>query len=101
MQREAALYCTLLLLLCSQVAGAQQNGICTCAHVSDFTPGAFVCTNRRDLCSRTLKAFLTDIVSHTAQAGGVIPHQDGILDFGRSATADLCNERQWYTCDEP
>lgn len=60
-----------------------------CACVRAFTPGAFLCANRSDVSSRTFKALLTDIVSHTPGAGAAIPHQDGVLNCRRTATADL------------
>lgn len=48
-----------------------------------------------------LEALLTGVVSHTAQAGAVIPHQGRMLHFRRAAAADLCKRRQHSTCHDP
>jgi hypothetical protein len=39
-------------------------------------------------------------MSHTPLSGAVIPDQDGVLNFRRAATADLCNERQENNSEE-
>lgn len=77
--------------VCFHETGDPQNGVYTCAWQSTCSPDPFLCANRSDLSSRALKALLTDIVSHTAQSGAVIPHQDRMLHFRRVATVDLCN----------
>lgn len=81
------------LAVCVQETGAPQNKVSTCACQSTFSPGAFLCANGNDLSSRALKALLTDIVSHAAQAGAGIPQQDRMLHFRRAATVDLCNQK--------
>jgi hypothetical protein len=39
-------------------------------------------------------------MSHTTQAGAVIPHKNGILHFRRVATVNLCKEKEHVTSDE-